>query len=395
MFKSLGSLPKTVWLIGLISFVNDTASEMLFPILPLFLTSVLMAGPRALGLIEGIADAASSMLRLASGVFVDKLSRIKPWLLVGYGMASISRPLTILATSWTMVIGIRLADRIGKGLRSSPRDALLAASVDRRQHGLAFGFHRAMDNGGAVLGPILAFFLLQAQVSYENIFLLAIVPAMVCIGLVLALPEATLAEQAKPVPLSIDWRYRQLPLPLRRFLIVVGLFSVGNASNIFLLLRAKELGVPEPLIPLLWALVSLVAALLSTPLASLSDRVGRLPLLLVGYAAFGVVYLALGFLDQSTGLLAVLFILYGVFVAATEGVEKAMVADLAPDDRRGTAFGWFNMVVGLALLPASIVFGVLYESLSPGVAFGFSGACAFSACLLLWRWFGRLPISPV
>ncbi|MGA1178955.1 MAG: MFS transporter [Burkholderiaceae bacterium] len=389
MFKSLGSLPKTVWLIGLISFVNDTASEMLFPILPLFLTSVLMAGPRALGLIEGIADAASSMLRLASGVFVDKLTRIKPWLLVGYGLASISRPLTILATSWTMVIGIRLADRIGKGLRSSPRDALLAASVDRRQHGLAFGFHRAMDNGGAVLGPILAFLLLQAQVSYENIFLLAIVPAVICIGLVLILPEATLAEQAKPVPLSIDWRYRQLPLPLRRFLIVVGLFSVGNASNIFLLLRAKELGVPEPLIPLLWALVSLVAALLSTPLASLSDRVGRLPLLLVGYAAFGVVYLALGFLDQSTGLLAVLFILYGVFVAATEGVEKAMVADLAPDDRRGTAFGWFNMVVGLALLPASIVFGVLYETLSPAAAFGFSGACAFSACLLLWRWFGR------
>ncbi|NBT74245.1 MAG: MFS transporter, partial [Betaproteobacteria bacterium] len=323
------------------------------------------------------------------GVFADKLSRIKPWLLVGYGLASISRPLTILATSWTMVIGIRLADRIGKGLRSSPRDALLAASVDRRQHGLAFGFHRAMDNGGAVLGPILAFLLLQAQVSYENIFLLAIVPALICIGLVLILPEATLAEQAKPVPLSIDWRYRQLPLPLRRFLIVVGLFSVGNASNIFLLLRAKELGVPEPLIPLLWALVSLVAALLSTPLASLSDRVGRLALLLVGYAAFGVVYLALGFLDQSTGLLAVLFILYGVFVAATEGVEKAMVADLAPEDRRGTAFGWFNMVVGLALLPASVVFGVLYESLSPTVAFGFSGACAFSACVLLWRWFGQ------
>lgn len=387
MFKVLSTLPKTVWLIGLISFVNDSASEMLYPILPLYLTSVLMAGPKALGLIEGIADAASSMLRLASGVFVDKLSRVKPWLLVGYGLASVSRPLMILANSWTVVIGIRLADRIGKGLRSSPRDALLAASVDRRQHGLAFGFHRAMDNGGAVLGPILAFFLLQAQVSFENIFLLAIVPAVICIGLVLALPETSVARPATETT-RVDWRYRELPLPLRRFLIVVGLFSIGNSSNIFLLLRAKELGVPEPMIPLLWALVSLVAAVFSTPLASLSDRVGRLPMLLVGYAAFGVVYLALGFLDQSTGLLAVLFILYGVFVAATEGVEKAMVADLAPENRRGTAFGWFNMVVGLALLPASVMFGVLYESLSPAVAFGFSGACAMSACLLLWRWFG-------
>jgi MFS family permease len=391
MFHTLRTLPQTVWIIGLISFVNDSASEMIYPILPLYLTSVLMAGPKALGLIEGLADAASSLLKLVSGVFVDRFNRIKPWLVTGYGLAGISRPLTLLATSWTMVIGIRLADRIGKGLRSSPRDALLAASVNPAQHGLAFGFHRAMDNGGAVVGPILAFVLLQSQVSFENIFLLAIIPAIICLVLVLSLKEAPLSEtRAQSAPSApIDWRFKELPLDLRRFLVVVGLFSIGNSSNIFLLLRAKELGVPEPLIPLLWAVVSLVAAIGSTPLSALSDRVGRVPMLLFGYGAFAAVYVALGLLERDTLTLALLFVLYGIFVAATEGVEKAMVADIAPADRRGTAFGWFNLIVGVGLLPASLGFGFLYETWSPLVAFGFSAACALCATVLLWVWFGR------
>jgi MFS family permease len=388
MIQTLRTLPQTVWLIGLISFVNDSASEMIYPILPLYLTSVLMAGPKALGLIEGLADAAASLLKLVSGVFVDRFNRIKPWLITGYGLAGLSRPLTLLASSWTMVIGIRLADRIGKGLRSSPRDALLAASVKPSQHGLAFGFHRAMDNGGAVLGPILAFVLLQAHVSYENIFLLAIIPAVICLVLVLSLKEAPLTE-ARSQTTAIDWRFKELPLDLRRFLVVVGLFSIGNSSNIFLLLRAKELGVSEPLIPLLWAVVSLVAAFCSTPLSALSDRVGRVPMLLLGYGAFAVVYIALGLLERGTMTLILLFVLYGIFVAATEGVEKAMVADIAPSDRRGTAFGWFNLIVGVGLLPASVVFGLLYEGWSPMVAFGFSAACALSATVLLWMWFGR------
>jgi MFS family permease len=392
MLCTLRALPQTVWIVGLISFVNDSASEMIYPILPLYLTSVLMAGPKALGLIEGLADAASSLLKLVSGVFVDRFNRIKPWLLTGYGLAGISRPLTLLASSWTMVIGIRLADRIGKGLRSSPRDALLAASVNPSQHGLAFGFHRAMDNGGAVVGPILAFFLLQAQVSLENIFLLAIIPAVICLVLVLSLKEAPLAEPRSQSP-TIDWRFKELPLDLRRFLVVVGLFSIGNSSNIFLLLRAKELGVSEPLIPLLWAVVSLVAAVCSTPLSALSDRVGRVPMLLLGYGAFAVVYIALGVLEQGTPTLALLFVLYGIFVAATEGVEKAMVADIAPSNRRGTAFGWFNLIVGVGLLPASVGFGFLYETWSPLVAFGFSAACALAATALLWVWFGRTTTS--
>lgn len=382
--SSIFQMPRTVWLIGLISFINDSASEMLYPLIPLYLASVLMAGPKAMGLIEGVADATSSLLKLVSGVLVDKTKRIKPWLFFGYGLAGLSRPLVAFAGSWVTVLFIRFADRVGKGLRSSPRDALLADAVASHQRGLAYGFHRAMDNGGAVLGPIIAYALLSMHVPIKDIFLLAIIPATLCLILVLYVKEP------KRIPVEstpLRWKLSEMPVPLKRFLAVVAIFSLGNSSNIFLLFRAKELGVPEAYVPLLWAVVSLIAALFSTPLASLSDRIGRFPMLLGGYAAFAVVYMSLGLFNQGVIALALSFALYGIFVAATEGVEKAMVADLAPTDKRGTAFGWFNMIVGIFLLPSSVIFGELYESVSPGIAFAFSAACAVLACILLWIWF--------
>ena len=377
-------MPRTVWLIGLISFMNDSASEMLYPLIPLYLASTLMAGPRALGLIEGVADATSSLLKLVSGVLVDKTKRIKPWLFFGYGLAGLSRPLVAFAGSWVTVLFIRFADRLGKGLRSSPRDALLADSVASHQRGMAYGFHRAMDNGGAVVGPLLAYALLSMQVPIPTIFLLAIIPAAICLTLVGCIREP---RQIPPESTPLGWNLSEMPTSLKRFLIVVALFSLGNSSNIFLLFRAKELGVPEAYIPLLWAIVSLIAALGATPLAALSDRIGRFPLLFGGYLAFALVYLSLGFLNDGLIALALIFGLYGLFVAATEGVEKALVADLAPSNKRGTAFGWFNMTVGIFLLPSSVIFGELYERLNPNTAFGFSATCALLACGLLWYWF--------
>lgn len=377
-------MPRTVWLIGLISFMNDSASEMLYPLIPLYLASTLMAGPRALGLIEGVADATSSLLKLVSGVLVDKTKRIKPWLFFGYGLAGLSRPLVAFAGSWVTVLFIRFADRLGKGLRSSPRDALLADSVASHQRGMAYGFHRAMDNGGAVVGPLLAYALLSMQVPIPTIFLLAIIPAAICLTLVGCIREP---RQILPESTPLRWNLSEMPTSLKRFLIVVALFSLGNSSNIFLLFRAKELGVPEAYIPLLWAIVSLIAALGATPLAALSDRIGRFPLLFGGYLAFALVYLSLGFLNDGLIALALIFGLYGLFVAATEGVEKALVADLAPSNKRGTAFGWFNMTVGIFLLPSSVIFGELYERLNPNTAFGFSATCALLACGLLWYWF--------
>lgn len=377
-------MPRTVWLIGLISFMNDSASEMLYPLIPLYLASTLMAGPRALGLIEGVADATSSLLKLVSGVLVDKTKRIKPWLFFGYGLAGLSRPLVAFAGSWVTVLFIRFADRLGKGLRSSPRDALLADSVASHQRGMAYGFHRAMDNGGAVVGPLLAYALLSMQVPIPTIFLLAIIPAAICLTLVGCIREP---RQIPPESTPLRWNLSEMPTSLKRFLIVVALFSLGNSSNIFLLFRAKELGVPEAYIPLLWAIVSLIAALGATPLAALSDRIGRFPLLFGGYLAFALVYLSLGFLNDGLIALALIFGLYGLFLAATEGVEKALVADLAPSNKRGTAFGWFNMTVGIFLLPSSVIFGELYERLNPNTAFGFSATCALLACGLLWYWF--------
>lgn len=384
MLQALLRLPRTVWLIGLISLVNDSASEMLYPLVPLYLASVLMAGPRALGIIEGIAEATASLLKLFSGVIVDRTRRSKPWVVVGYALAGFGRPLMAFAGSWGVVLAIRFADRVGKGLRTSPRDALLASSVDASQRGLAFGLHRAMDNAGAVVGPLLAFALLAAGVPLKQVFLWSVLPAVLCVAMALLLKEPW--EERPKAHAGFDWRLRDLPRVLRRYLVVVGLFTLGNSSNMFLLLRAKELGVPEAQVPLLWAAVSAVAMVFATPLSAWSDRVGRFRLLVGGYVAYGLFYLALGLIGAGGWGLFALFGFYGLFMAATEGVEKALVADLAPPERRGTAFGWFNLTAGAFLLPASVVFGWLYEGAGPLAAFSFSAACALGAAVLLAVW---------
>jgi len=389
-WRTLRALPSTVWLIGLISLVNDSASDMLYPLLPLYLASVLMAGPRALGIIEGIAEATASLLKLFSGVVVDRTGRGKPWIVIGYLLAGISRPLIAFTTHWSWLAVLRFSDRVGKGLRSSPRDALLANSVDSKQRGLVFGLHRAMDNAGAVIGPLLAAFLLAQQVPLRDIFFWSIVPAAVCLLLSLGLREPQIL--VAPAELrSFDWRLRNLPPALQTYLAVIALFTLGNSSNLFLLLRAREFGVPQTQIPLLWALVSLIASVFGVPLAALSDRIGRVRLLGAGYLTYGFCYAALAWLPAPLPLVGVyaLFALMGLFMAATEGVEKAQVADLAPAHLRGTAFGWFNLTAGVMLLPASVIFGELYQHFGAPIAFGFSSACALGAAFLLWRWAAR------
>ena len=386
MLRTLLSLPRTVWLIGLISLLNDSASEMIYPLVPLYLASVLMAGPRALGLIEGIAEATASLLKLFSGVIVDHTCRAKPWVVAGYALAGFARPLIAFATSWPGLLLLRFADRVGKGLRTSPRDALLAGSVDPSVRGLAFGLHRAMDNAGAVVGPLFAALLLGLGWGLRDVFLFAIVPAVACLGLALMLREPK-PDGKRPKPTAFSWRLVGLPPAFRRYLVVLALFTLGNSSNMFLLLRARELGLPEAQVPLAWAAVSFIAMLFSTPLSALSDQVGRVRLIVVGWVAYGSFYLGLGLLPPGTPLaLFGLFAFYGVFMAATEGVEKALVADLAPPDLRGTAFGWFNLTAGLMLLPASLLFGALYQGAGALAAFAFSAAFALTAALLLPFW---------
>ncbi|PKO19390.1 MFS transporter [candidate division BRC1 bacterium HGW-BRC1-1] len=388
MWRTLWALPRTVWLIAFISLMNDSASEMVYPLIPIYFASVLMAGPRALGIMEGIAEATAALLKLFSGVVVDRRGRAKEWVVFGYGVAAVARPFIALVSSWPWLLGLRFLDRVGKGLRTSPRDAILAQAVSAENRGLAFGFHRAMDNAGAVIGPLAAWLLLSAGVSMKDVFLWAALPGALCVALALALrePKANVIPPGAPKASPFDWRLGDMPPSFRRYMLVVALFTLGNSSNMFLLLRARELGVSQAHIPLLWGGVSLVAMLFSTPLSALSDRLGRVRLLVVGYAAYGFFYLAMGFIAGNGAALFALFAFYGIFMAATEGVEKALVADLAPDHRRGTAFGWFNLTAGIMLLPASILFGALYQGIGPAVAFAFSATCAMAAALLLMFW---------
>jgi len=305
----------------------------------------------------------------------------------GYGLAAISRPLLMLASSWPIVLGLRFLDRVGKGLRTSPRDAMLAAAVTDGQRGLAFGLQRAMDNAGAVIGPLVATGLLAAHVPIETIFLWTVVPGAAAVSLTLFLKEPTreLRFEAK----AFDWSPAALPPAYKRYLWVLALFTLGNSSNMFLLLRARELGMPEYQIPLLWGVASLVAALFSTYLSGLSDRIGRVRMIVAGWTVYALFYLALGLNAASTSALWPLFAFYGLFMAATEGTEKALVADLAPAALLGTAYGWFNLTTGILLLPASFVFGALWQNFDSETAFGFAAGCAFLAALLLKYRIGR------
>ncbi len=292
MLKTIASLPRTVWLIGLISFLNDAASEMVYPLMPLYLATVLMAGPKALGIIEGIAEASSSIFKLISGVIVDRTKRAKPWIILGYVLAGLSRPLIAIANSWLWVVAIRFTDRMGKGLRTSPRDALLAETVPESQRGITFGLHRSMDNAGAVIGPLLAAFLLAQGMPIRDIFLWAIVPAVIAVILAFYIQEP--ANQKALPEYRFSWSLQGMPDQFKRYLIVAGIFALGNSSDMFLLLRAKELGVPQEQVPLLWAGISLITTIFGTPLSALSDTMGRKRFILIAWVAFALFYIGMG-----------------------------------------------------------------------------------------------------
>ncbi len=389
--QTLRKLPRMVWILGALSLANDSASDMIYPLIPLYLSAVLMAGPRALGLIEGVAEASSSVLKLAAGVLADRSRRMRGWIGSGYVVSGLARPLIGLSTSWLGVLGCRLADRAGKGLRSAPRDALLSLSVTPEQRGLAFGLHRAMDDAGAVIGPLVAAALLAWGLSLRAIFLWSVVPAVAVIVLASRIPEP--AIRVPVIRAGFDWRVGQLPPAFRRYLVTLGLFTLGNSSNMFLLLRAEQIGASAERVVLMWVLYSAVAMLLSTPLSALSDRLGRIRVLGSAWAAYAVAYLVIGLLPQADWALWLAFVLYGTVTAALEGTEKALVADLVEGERSGTAYGWYNLVAGLMLLPASLIFGALWQSVSAAVAFGFGALCAVGATVLLTRWVAS-PSSP-
>jgi len=382
-------LPRNVKALAAVSFLTDVSSEMIYPLLPVFVTTVLGAGAGAVGTIEGIAESTASLLKLASGWWSDRVRR-KPLVLFGYGLAAVARPLMAMAGSAGQVLAVRMADRVGKGVRSSPRDALIADVVEPSQRGRAFGVHRAADNAGAVLGPLIAWALLQPMaMPVRSVMWWAAVPGALAVVVIAVWVRegARSAARVSVPPISAGAKPMLAPpatinVEYWRYLAVLLLFTLGNSSDAFLLLRATQLGVPVALIPVLWACLSVVKSASSIPGGTLSDRVGRKPLIVGGWIVYSIVYILLAKANAAWQLW-VLFAVYGVYFGLTEGVEKAMVADLVPAERRGAAYGWYNFTVGLGALPASVLFGVVWERWGAAAAFQMGAVIAALAAVAM------------
>lgn len=367
-------------LLGLASLLTDVSTEMVYPLLPLFLTQTLGASPAILGVIEGLAESVASLLRVFSGYVSDRLGRRKPLAIAGYTSSTAGKALLYLALGWPLALAGRLVDRFGKGIRTAPRDTLIAESAAPARRGLAFGLHRAMDTLGAAIGVTLAYLFLRASpTQYRGIFLWALLPAAAAVVVLFATRDVRGAARPAQLP---RLRWSGLDRRLQGFLIVVFLFTLGNSSNQFLILRANNLGVTPANVILLYLLYNVLYALVSYPAGRLSDRIGRRAVLVAGYAVYGLVYLGFA-LARGAAALIVAFAAYGVYSGLAEGVEKALVADLAPPQLRATAIGLHATLVGMGLLPASLLAGWLWTTFSPAAPFYLGGILGIAASLAL------------
>jgi MFS family permease len=380
------TLPTTVIALGMTSFFTDVGSEMIFPLLPVFLTS-LGAGAAFIGLVEGLADATSSLLKLVSGYVADRVDRKKPLVLVGYSIAALARPLVAFAVVPWHVLAVRATDRVGKGVRSAPRDVLIAASVPQEATGRAFGFHRAMDHAGAVVGPLVATALLGLGWEMRHVFMVVLVPGVLSVLCVLAVREPKTARNvtAADEESRIVAARQRLPGALQSYLAILALFSLGNSSDAFLLLRARSIGVSVAMLPLLWAVFHVAKVVTSYVGGAWSDRTPRHKLIIAGWAVYAITYLAFGLAAEPWHIWA-LFIVYGTYYGLTEPAEKALVRDIAPVGVRGRAYGFYNFIVGASALPAGLLTGWLWQTWSPFVALATGAviAAVSSAMLVVW-----------
>jgi MFS family permease len=383
-----------VWLLGWVSLATDAASEAIYPLLPFFLTHVLGASAVSLGLIEGAAEATNSALKIVSGRLADRRSSKRPLVVFGYAVSSAARPLIAIAQSWVHVFSIRVVDRVGKGIRGAPRDAMLAAWARPSTRGAVFGFHRAMDHVGAVVGPLVAsLFLWAFPGEYRTLFAWTIVPGVVAVVLIFFVREdpadtpsvsAARDEAAGGDPALASYGGPAAPLPhaYRRYMVVLTLFTLGNSSDAFLILKLTEAAGSAQYMPLLWSALHVVKASASVIGGRWSDRAGRRSAIAAGWLIYAAVYLGFAMLSSLPALVAS-FLAYGLYFGLTEGSERALVADLAPRSRRGFAFGVYQAVQGLGSLAASVVFGVVWTALGPSAAFGMGAALALVATALL------------
>ena len=387
-------LPSNVLAIGVVSLLNDASSEIIYPFLPVFLTAI-GASAKSVGLIEGAAESVSSFLKLFAGYLSDRRGRRKGLVVFGYTLSSATRTLLAFATTWTQVFGVRVSDRVGKGVRGAPRDAMIADAAAPAEWGLAFGFHRAMDHAGAVVGPLIGFLLVAliardrehvALGELRTIFLLAALPALAAV-LVAAFfvrekGRASRARIEQVAPARPRLSLKGFSGNFKRFLLILALFTLANSSDLFVLKRAQEAGVGAASIPLLWAALHACKVLSSLVGGDLSDRLGRKRLIATGWLLYAFVYAGLAYVSTAGGVWA-LFMVYGVYFGLTEGAEKALVADLVDAEQRGTAYGLYNLAFSATVLPASLLMGALWDWYGAETAFTLSACVAASAALLL------------
>jgi MFS family permease len=386
-------LHPNIWFLAIGSFLTDVSSEMLTNLIPLFLYNVLGVQTSIIGLIDGIAETTASLVKIYSGALSDRIGKRKLITVIGYAVSTVSKPFLYFATTWEWVLGVRFSDRVGKGIRTAPRDALLADSAKSDQRGLAFGLHRAGDTAGAFVGlgiAALIIWLTQSGVAeltrhtFQIVVLASIIPAVLAV-LVLALgvKEVQAARKENTNLPSFSWK--AFDKRFRAFLVVMIIFTLGNSSDSFIVLRGQDRGLSVLQIMGMLMTFNAVYSLLAGPLGSLSDRIGRRKLMLVGWTTYGLVYL--GFALSHTGVqIWVLFGFYGIYYALTEGVAKALVADIVPQEQRGTAYGLFNAAIGFSALPASLIAGILWQTVSPAAPFAFGASLSILAGILLVIW---------
>lgn len=393
----LKKLPRNVWAVGFTSFFMDISSEMVLNILPLFLANVLGVQTSIIGLIEGFAEATASILKLFSGWFSDKIGGRKWLAVIGYGLSALVKPFFYIASSWELIAGVRWADRVGKGIRTAPRDALVADSVTKEIRGLAFGFHRAMDTAGAMVGILIAALVVWltqknaldlSKSTFQMIVLFSLLPAFLAVlSLIIGAKDVKVKGQREAPKFSL----RGMGKPFYIFLVIVSIFTLGNSSDAFLVLRAQNLGVAVTGILVMLAIFNLVYSLVSIPAGSLSDRIGRRRLIIGGWLVYAAIYFGFA-LAQSAFQVWLLYVVYGLYYGLAYGTANALVADLVPENLRGTAYGTYHAVIGLLAFPSSLIAGILWQGVGGWAGFGPSapfllgGVLAFIAALLMIFW---------
>ena len=377
--KKIFGLEKNAFFTGLTSFFTDTSTKMVYSVMPLFLLSI-GASKTTISLIEGIAESTASLLKAISGYWSDKIGKNKPFMIIGYGITAIITPLYALARVPIQILFFRFFERIGKGLRAAPRDSLISGSIKKNEAGKTFGFQKAMDNSGAIVGPLIAFLLLSIfPLNYSYIFLLATIPAILgVLTIIIFIKEAKAEKKETTNKISL----KLLPKKFYFFLIIIFVFTLGNSADALLLVKTSETGIDKSYIPFVYMIFNTVSVLLAIPIGKLSDRIGREKLIILGFIVYAIVYYFFGRFN-SINVFIFLFMLYGFYSALTDGSQKAMISDIVSKDLKGTGFGIYHAVLGITLLPASLIAGLLYDKVNSNAPFYFGSIMALIATILM------------